>query len=132
MVVHHLAEVLLVLDVLAIDGNNQVPAQHDGDVAQITALTATAQSRAVGGATRYHLHYQESRVAGQPHLVRQLRCDGDGAHAQRGPPHPAQGHQIVQYGLRRIDGNGKSDASTLPHARSNHGVDPNHFTMPVQ
>ena len=62
VIVHHLAEVLLVLNILTIDRHNQVATQHDWHVAQIGALGAAVQSGAVRRASRHHLHDQQSVV----------------------------------------------------------------------
>ena len=46
VIVHDLGEVLLVLDLLAIDRDDQVAAQHDRDVPEIGALGAATQAGA--------------------------------------------------------------------------------------
>src|SRR5580704_5061035 len=52
VIVHDLAEVLLVLDILAIDGDDEVTAHHDWHIAQIGALGAAVEAGSVGGASR--------------------------------------------------------------------------------
>src|SRR5438105_2095865 len=58
VIVHNLAEVLLVLDLLAIDGDNQIPADRDWNISQICAFGAAVQAGAVCGTARYNLHDQ--------------------------------------------------------------------------
>src|SRR6185369_704407 len=58
VIVHDLAEILLVLNVLAVNRHDQVAAHHDRDVADVGALGSATQARAVGGATRHHLDDQ--------------------------------------------------------------------------
>src|SRR5580698_5079828 len=45
MIVHHLRQSLLVLDLFAIDGNDQISAEHDRDISQIGAFGAAAEAR---------------------------------------------------------------------------------------
>ena len=42
--VHHLCEVLLAFDALAVDGYDQISSDHDDRVAELGALIATAQA----------------------------------------------------------------------------------------
>ena len=110
MVIHHLREILLVFNFFAVDGDDQVAAQHDGNVAQISALGAAVQSGQIGRASGSDLDDQQSVIRGQAHFVSQFRADRNRADAQSWPPHPAQRHQIVQHRFRRIDRNREADA----------------------
>src|SRR6266446_5410870 len=60
MVVHHLRQVLLVLNLLAIDSHNQVSSQHDGDVAQVRALGPATESSLIRRAAGSDLHNQQT------------------------------------------------------------------------
>src|SRR5215470_2886508 len=68
MGVHDLREVLLVLDVLPVDGDDEVAAQHDRDVAEVSAFVPAAQSGAISGTAGQNLHDEQSEVDGQAHL----------------------------------------------------------------
>src|SRR5205814_2841300 len=56
MIVHHLAQILLVLHILSIDADNQIPTQHDRNIPDICALIAATQSGALRRSARHYLH----------------------------------------------------------------------------
>src|SRR3954468_9507574 len=99
MIIHDLLELLLVLNVLAIDGNNQIAAKHNGRVPPIGTLCATSQTGTLGcPAGQYALH-QETIVGGKAELVRNIRTDGECVNAKDRTPHSTQRKQIVEHGL---------------------------------
>src|SRR5208283_694367 len=56
MLVHGVDKVLLIADRVTVDGDNKIAADHDGGGAQVRALTAAVQARAVRGAARSRPH----------------------------------------------------------------------------
>src|SRR5271166_6705653 len=133
MLVHRVGQILLVSDRLAVYGNNEIAADHDGCSAQIGALTATLQAGAVRGAARNRPHNEDTVVGGKSNFLRQLRSDGQRHDTQRRTPDCAQRDQVVEYCLRRVDGDGKADARALVRASgSDHAVDADHFAVGIQ
>ena len=86
-----------IVAVISIDGNDQVPAQHDGDISQISAFTAATKSRQIRGAPRGDLHNQQTLIRRQADFIREFGSDRNCTHAQCGTFHPAQRHQVVQH-----------------------------------
>ena len=64
VIVHHLGKVVLVLNLLPVDSDDEVSAQHDGNVAEVGALATGPQARLLGGAARNHANDQQSIVDG--------------------------------------------------------------------
>src|SRR5438552_1322331 len=131
MVVHYLSQILLVGDFFVINRDDQVSAEHDRDIREVCTLTSSAQAGTFRSATGNHLNNQQSVISGQAHLFGELRSDGNGAHAQGGPPHTAQCHQVVEHGLRSVNRNGEADARTLPHAGGDHCINTDYLAMPI-
>src|SRR5262249_55180318 len=126
-------EVLLVLDGFAVNRDDQIASQCDRDIPQISPFGAAAKSGALRRAAGNYLNDQQTRVRRQPHLVRQIRSDGNGAHTDFRPAHAAQVNQVVEHRLGRVDGNGKPDAGALLHAAGeNHRVDADDLAARVQ
>ena len=62
MIVHDSRDVLLVYDLLAINGNDEIAADQDRDVANVRALAATAESSTLRRAAGRDLNYQYARI----------------------------------------------------------------------
>jgi len=60
--IKNILNVLGCFDVLAIDLHNQIAADVDGSIAQISALASAPQSGPIGGATRRHLLNQDTGI----------------------------------------------------------------------
>src|SRR5437870_7112259 len=131
MVVHYLSQILLVGDFFVINRDNQVSAEHDRDIRDVGALTSSTQAGTFRSATGNHLNNQQSVISGQAHLFGELGSDGNRAHAQGGPAHTAQRHQVVEHGLRSVNRNREADARTLPHAGGDHGINTDYLAMPI-
>src|SRR5207248_11458342 len=58
--VHHVLQILLVLDLLAVNGHDQVAANHDLHVAQIRGLAAAAQTGALSTAAGNTLQNEQA------------------------------------------------------------------------
>src|ERR1700674_959981 len=116
MVLHDVRQVLLVLHILAVHGDDQVSAQHDRHIADVGALRAGMQARFVRCAPRRYLDDQQPRIGCQSKLARQFRTDRQRHNAQCWPAHAAQGDQVVEHGFGGIDGYGKADAGALLRA----------------
>src|SRR5579885_286415 len=129
--VHDLGQVLLVFDVVAVDGDDEVSSQHDGNVPQVGAFAPPTQPGAFRGAAGEHLDDEEAEVDGQPHLLGQFGADGDGLDAERRAPHASQGDQVIENGLGGVDRDGKANAGVLADIGEDHGIDADHFTVPV-
>ena len=56
MVIHRLGEVVFRFDFLAVNSDDQVASEHDGGIAEISALAASAKSGLVCRATGNNLH----------------------------------------------------------------------------
>ncbi len=130
--VHDLSEVLLVFDFVAVDGDNEIAADHDGHVAEIGTLVAAVQSGAIGGASGNDLNDQQAVVGRQTHLIGEVGVDGNGAYTERGTPHAAQGDEVVENSFGSVDGNGKADAGALADVGGDQGVDADDFAVPVR
>src|SRR5581483_5955698 len=104
VIVHHLGQSLLIVNALAVDGNDQVAANHDWNIAQVSALRSSAQAGAVGRSSGHHLHDQQTVIRRKPHLRRQLRIDKNNANAEGGTAHPSQRNQVIEHSLGRING----------------------------
>src|SRR3974390_1237699 len=131
MVVHHLRQVLLILDLLIIDGHDQVAAEHDGSIAEISPLSSGAKARLIRRPTWNYLYDQQSEIYRQTDLIREFLADRNGAYPKRRTPHTAERHQVVENRLGGIDGNRKPDTGALIGVGENHGVDTDHLSMPV-
>src|SRR5581483_8796110 len=59
VVVHDLSEVLLIFDLLVVNGHDDVTAEHDRRVAEVSPLRAGAESRLVGRAARSYLDNEQ-------------------------------------------------------------------------
>src|SRR3984957_8957357 len=132
MFIHDAREILLAFYFVAVNGDDQVSADHDDGVPQLGAFVAAPQSGAIGCASSNGLHHEKSVVGGEAKLVGQIRVDGDGANAERRATHASQSDQIVDHGFSGIDRNGKSNAGTLPDGGSDDGVNTDDFAMPVK
>jgi hypothetical protein len=60
VIVHDVGEVLRILHGFTVDGNDEVSADHDGSIAEVGALIASAQARLVGSAIGYYLHNHQA------------------------------------------------------------------------
>lgn len=56
VVVHYVRQVLLIGDLLAIYGYDQVAAQGDAGVAEISGFIAAAEASSIGGAAGHNTH----------------------------------------------------------------------------
>ena len=133
MLVHDGVDVLRLVDFLAVDGHDEVAAQHDGGVPHVSLLVAAAQAGSLRGAAWNYLLNQNSVIRGKAHLRGQIGTDGVIDDAQRGPLDASIAGQVGQYGLRRVDGNGKTDTGALVGAvGGDHGVDADDLAVRVQ
>ena len=114
--VHDLGQVLLALDFFSVDGDDQISSDHDGNVAEVGAFGAAAQSGAVGGASGNGLHDEQSVVGGQAQFLGDFSIDGNGANAERGTAHASERDQIVDHGFGGVDRDGEADAGALSDA----------------
>src|SRR5437764_3741253 len=69
VIVHDMAEILLILDVLTVNRDDEVASDRDRSIAEVSAFVATVQAGAVSSASRNHLHDQQPRVGCQAHLI---------------------------------------------------------------
>ena len=83
VLVHDGVDVLRVFNFLAIDGDNQIAAQHDGRIAHVGLLVAAAQAGAIGGSAGNHPLDQNAGIGREAHLLGQVGTDGKGDNAQR-------------------------------------------------
>ena len=113
MSVHDLGQVLLVLDVLAVNGNDEVSTQHDRDVPEIGAFIAATKTGALRGAAGLDFDDEQAEVNGQAHLLGEFRTDRDGGDTQRRTSDAAESDQVIEHGFGGVDGDGKADARVL-------------------
>src|SRR5512146_642410 len=83
MFVHDDADVLRVGDLLAIDGDDEIAAEHDGCVANIGLLIAAAQAGALSRSTGNYALDEDSVVSVETHLRSEVRADGIGHDSKR-------------------------------------------------
>src|SRR5438105_15879099 len=60
--VHHLCQILLVLNVFSVNCHDLVAAQHDGSIAKVRALIATPQAGALGRTSGRDLDDEQSKI----------------------------------------------------------------------
>ncbi len=63
-------------DLLAVDSDDQVTAEHDRLIANPRLFVSTAQSGPIGGATGDYFLNQHTIVRSEAHLVSKIRSDG--------------------------------------------------------
>src|SRR5258708_2745915 len=73
--VHDRADVLRVGSLLAVDGHNQVAADHDRRIAEVRLLVSTAQAGALRRSAGDHFLDEHAGVRRQSHLLREFRSD---------------------------------------------------------
>src|SRR5438105_5546630 len=132
MTVHHVLQILLVLDLLAVNGHDQIAANHDLHVAQIRSLAAAAQAGALSTAAGNHLQNEHAVIGGQAHLVGKFRPDGQSAHAQAWPAHRAIADKVADDRLGDIDGDSEPQTGALAGGAENKTVDANDVAARVQ
>src|SRR6266700_5227422 len=71
--VHDRADVLRVGYLLAVDGHNQVAADHDRRIAKVSLLVSTAQAGALRRSAGDHFLDEHASVRRQSHLLREFR-----------------------------------------------------------
>src|SRR6185312_7998460 len=125
---------LLVLDVVAVNADDEVSTEPDGNISQICRLVPAAKTGALGGSAWLHADDEESVVGFQTHLLCQVGINGDGAHAERGAAHSAERHKVIDDGFGGVNRNGKTDSGALIGATigDDHGVDTDDFSLVVE
>src|SRR5271170_812928 len=77
VLVHDPGEILLALYFVSVNGDDQIAADHDGNVPVGGAFVAAAQSRAIGSASGDGLHDEESIVSGEAEVRGEFGIDGE-------------------------------------------------------
>src|SRR5205814_10717362 len=101
------------IDIFSINGNDEIAANHDGNISQISTLSTASQTGMISGPAGYHALNEDAIIRGQPKLLSQLGSDGQRLNAKNGAPHPAGCNQIIEHGFGGIDRNGKAYAGAL-------------------
>ena len=117
---------------MSVDCDDQIATYGNRNIADVCALIATAQAGVFRGPAGQHLNDEQPRIGGQAHLVGKLGSYGNRAHPQRGTAHAAERDQVIQYRLRSVNRDGKTDTSALPNIRCDQSIDADHFTVPVK
>ena len=107
------AEVLADCDLLAVEGDDEVAAEHDGRVALVGALGAAVEAGFFGGAAGQDTLDEDAVVGGQADLLGDVGADGEGDDVERGAADAAVFGEVVDHGLGGVDGDGEADAGGL-------------------
>ena len=110
VLVHEGANILRVGDLLSVDGDDEVAAQHDGGVADIGLLVATVEACALGRSAGDNALNQDAVIGIEAHLRGEIGTDGIGDDAERGSADAAVTGEIGKHGFGGVDGDGKANA----------------------
>ena len=83
MGIHDLGQVLLVLHVFAIDGDDEVAAQHNRSVALIGSLGSSVQAGFLGSSAGQDALDEEAVISGKTDLLGDVGADGEGSDIER-------------------------------------------------
>src|SRR5215469_10928497 len=75
VIVHHTRNVAGIVDVLSIDGDDQVTAEHYRDIAKVSTFSAALQARAFSRSARNHALNEQAIIHRQAQLLCQLRSN---------------------------------------------------------
>ena len=133
VLVHDGADVLRIGDLLAVDGDDEVAAEHDGRVADVGLLIAAVQAGALGCSAGNDALDEDAGIGGEAHLRSEVGADGVGDDAERRAADPSVACEIGEDGFGGVDGNGEADAGALVGAvGGDHGVDADDFAVRVE
>src|ERR1700678_4772307 len=76
MAVHDFGNVLGIGDLLVIDSDDQVTADRDLHVAEVSGLIAAVEAGVLGSSAREGLFDEDSILRGEAHLFGEIRADG--------------------------------------------------------
>src|SRR5207249_10831929 len=110
-------------NLMSVDCDDQIATYGNRNIADVCALIATAQAGVFRGPAGQHLNDEQARISGQAHLVSKLWGDGNRANPQRRAAHAAERDQVIQYRLRSVNRDGKTDTGALPNTRGDQSID---------
>src|SRR5579871_1903921 len=133
MLVHDCRNVLRALDLFAINTDDEISAEHDGLIADVSTLVAATEAGTFGSAATSDLLYEHAVVGIEAHLLGEVGADGVRDDAERGPFDTAVSGEIAQYRFGSVDGDGEANAGALIGAiGGDHGVDADDFAARVE